>query len=125
MPGRRRQNERKSWVPSSTSVAVRMEPRSRGTGTCQATGASNGSGPGRVPHQVAVGAARGGAPGVEVRSDRFGVENHDLRGELAVEGPGQARTVVGDGRQVDVGHLAPGMDAGVGAPGTGDERRFP
>ena len=57
-------------------------------------------------------------------ADRLGPEDHDLRGELAVEGAGQSRTVVGDGRQVDVGHLAPGVDARVGAPGTGHERRL-
>ena len=44
VPTGRRQNERKSCVPSKTSEAVRMEPRSRGSRTCQATGARRGPG---------------------------------------------------------------------------------
>ena len=42
--------------------------------------------------------------------------------QLAVEGPGQADAVEGDGRQVNVDHLAPGVHPGVGAPGTGERR---
>ena len=50
--------------------------------------------------------------------------HHHLGGELAVERPGQAGPVVGDGRQVDVDDLPAGVHAGVGAPGAGDGRRL-
>ena len=46
VPGRRRQKERKSCGPSRTSDAVRIDTRSSGSLTCQATGASSGSGAG-------------------------------------------------------------------------------
>ena len=45
-PGLRRQKERKSWVPSSTSEAASMARRSSGSRTCQTIGSSKGSGAG-------------------------------------------------------------------------------
>ena len=101
-----------------------MEPRSKGSLTCQASRGQERVGLGGVPDQVAVGAAGGGAAGVEVGADRLGTAHHHLGSELAVDGPGQARPVVGDGRQVDVDHLPTGVHAGVGAPGTDDRRRL-
>ena len=79
-------------------------------------------GDGRVPDQVAIAAAGGRAAGVEVGPDLLGPAHHHLGRQLAVEGPGQARPVEGDGGQVDVDDLAPGVHAGVGAPGAGEDR---
>ena len=81
-------------------------------------------GPRPVPDQVAVGPVGGRAPGVEVGLDRGGGPDDDRGGQLAVERPGQPGAVEGDGRQVDVNDLAPGVDAGVGAPGASQRRWF-
>ena len=83
-----------------------------------------GVGRGSVPHQVAVAAGRRRAAGVELVGHRGGREHDDGGCHLAVEGPGQPEPVEGDGRQVDVDHLAPRMHPGVGAAGTGQHRRF-
>ena len=77
----------------------------------------------RVPHQVAVGPCGGRAAGVEVVADLLGPAHHDGGGQLAVEGAGEADAVVGDGREVDVDHLAPRVHPGVGAAGAGERRR--
>ncbi len=81
-------------------------------------------GRGRVPDQVAVGPCGGRAAGVEVVADLFGPAHDDGRGQLAVEGAGEADAVVGHGREVDVDHLAPRVHPGVGAAGAGERRRF-
>ena len=78
----------------------------------------------RVPDQVAIGAAGGGAAGVEVGADRFGPAHHHRGGQLAVERPGQPGTVVGDGRQVDVDDLPSCVHPGVRAAGAGDGRQL-
>ena len=78
----------------------------------------------RIPDQVAVGPSRGRTPGVELGRRHLGPHHDDLRRQLAVERPGQAHAVVGDGRQIDVDHLAPGVHPGVGPAGAGDHRRL-
>ena len=56
--------------------------------------------------------------------DRVGPAHDHLGGELAVQGPGEAGTVEGDGRQVHVDDLPAGVHAGVGAACAGDVGRL-
>ena len=78
----------------------------------------------RVPDQVAVGADAGRTASVEVVAHRLGSAHHDLGGQLAVQGAGEADAVEGDGREVDMDDLAAGVHAGVGAAGTGEGGRL-
>ena len=81
-------------------------------------------GVGAVPDAVAVELRAGVAAGVEVVRRSGGVDDRHVRGQHTVERPQQARGVE-PGLDPHAGHLPPGVDAGVGSPGSGHPHAAP
>ena len=120
----RRQNDVKSCSPISGSQRRLHRPQRQRLGHEPRPAGEQRVGCRRVPDVVAVLAASGPRTGRRSRSAAHSACAHgDGRRTQLVQPPGEV-VEVGVGRQVARHDLAPGVDAGVGAPGTGQLDRL-
>ena len=94
-------------------------------GRARSVGCQQGVGRRGVPDQVAVACGPWPSGGRRSSSDTAVAESTTMEGaSWRLRARASPTPVEGDGRQVDVDHLAPGVHPGVGAAGTGQRGRL-
>ena len=112
----------KSCVPTSAAAQRSSACASSRCGHHSARPSSNGCRTGGGQHPVAVGARAGVAAGVEAVGRGRGLEHGD-RATAAPRSARLAEVVGGVAVELEARHLAPGVDARVGAAGDGQRHR--